>query len=111
MAIINDKRTYCQYYCSLIKEKQLIIFTFFKYNDYNIFILKFALFLFSFSLYFTVNVIFFVDSIVHHIYERQGQKDLLLQIPDILYSTIISSSIIIVNNNLSLSNKDMLKIK
>ena len=110
-AIIYDKRTYGKYYCSLIMKKQLILFTFCNDSDYNIFILKLALFLFSFSLYFTVNVVFFVDSTVHHIYEKKGQIDLLFQIPDILYSTIISSIIGILIKNLALSNNDMLKIK
>ena len=54
---------------------------------------------------------FFVDSTVHHIYEKKGQIDLLFQIPDILYSTIISSIIGILIKNLALSNNDMLKIK
>ena len=110
-AIKYDKRTYFQYYYSLIKKKHLLFFTFFNNNDYNIFILKFALFLFSFSLYFTVNALFFVDSNVHHIYENQGETDLLLQIPYIFYSTIISSVINLIIKIFALSNKDMLKIK
>ena len=51
-AIIYDKRTLGQYYCSLIKKKHLFFFTFFNNEDYNVFILKLALFLFSISLFF-----------------------------------------------------------
>ena len=35
MAIIYDKRTYFQYYWSLLKKKHLILFTFLPENDYN----------------------------------------------------------------------------
>ena len=92
-------------------KNQLLLFTFFNNNDYNIFILKFALFLFSITLYFSVSAFFFVDKKVHHFYEKQGQIDLLLELPDILYSTLISSIISIFIKNLALSNKDMLRIK
>ena len=110
-AIQYDKRTYYQYYCSLLKKKHLLFFTFFNNNDYNIFTLKLALFIFSFSLYFTVNVLFFDDNNVHHLYEKQGDIDYLSQIPYIFYSTIISSIINIIIKVFALSNKDMLRIK
>ena len=110
-AIKYDKRTYFQYYFSLIKQKHLLIFTFFNNVDYNIFIIKFALFIFSFSLFFSVNALFFVDSTMHNIYKSKGKLELLSQIPDIFYSTVISSIISIVIKTLALSNKDLLKIK
>ena len=110
-AIKYDKRTLGQYYCSLIKKKHLLFFTFFNNEDYNVFILKLALFFFSISLYFTVNAIFFTDKNVHSIYERQGRIDLLLQIPNIIYSATISLLIGIIIKILALSYKDMLKIK
>ena len=47
LAIIYDKRTYLQYYWSLLKKKQLILFTFIPTNDYNLFSLKLSLFLLS----------------------------------------------------------------
>jgi len=58
-AIKYDKRTYFQYYWSLLKKKQLILFTFFPNNDYNLVYIKIALFIISFSLYFTINGFFF----------------------------------------------------
>jgi len=39
-AIIFDKRTYCQYYFSLLKKKHIILFTFIKQNDYNLIYIK-----------------------------------------------------------------------
>ena len=106
-----DKRTIGQYYCCLIKKKHLLFFTFFNNDDYNVFILKLSLLIFSTSLYFTVNAVFFVDNNVHNIYEKQGRINLLLQIPNILYSAVISSIIGLIIKIFALSEKEMLKIK
>ena len=54
-AIQLDKRTFSQYYLSLLKYKQLLIFTFYTNNDYNSKISKICLFLFLFSSYYAVN--------------------------------------------------------
>ena len=110
-AIKYDKRTYIQYYWALIKKKQLILFTFVLDNDYNIFTIKLALFLFSFSLYFSVNTLFFEDKTMHTIYINKGKLSILYQIPVILYSTIISSVISIIIKIFALSEKEILKIR
>ena len=100
------------YYFSLIKNKNLIIFTFFVRNkDYNIYFLKISLFLCSFSLYFTINTLFFNDNSMHNIYEQEGKYDFLYQIPIIIYSTVISKIISILLKYLSITQKDVLKIK
>ena len=50
-ALKFDKRENCDYYCSLIKSKQLFLFTFCSFDDYNSGIVKkFMLFL-SFALH------------------------------------------------------------
>ena len=59
IAIEIDKRTYFQYYWSLLKKKHLILFTFLPNNDYNLTTVKISLFLLSFSLFFTINGFFF----------------------------------------------------
>ena len=59
LAISLDKRSYFQFYWSLLKKKQLILFTFLPNNDYNLVSIKICLFLLSFSLYFTINGFFF----------------------------------------------------
>ena len=60
LAIIIDKRTYLQYYYSLLKKKHLILFSFLPSNDYNLKAIKISLLLLSFSLYFTINGFFLV---------------------------------------------------
>jgi hypothetical protein len=110
-ALEIDDRTFFQYYISLLKMKHLIIFTFLVNDDYNIFLSKLGLFIISFSLYLTVNAIFFSDSSIHKLYEEKGKYNYIYQIPKILYSTIISSIASIILKQLSLSEKDILKIK
>ena len=110
-ALKKDKRTYIQYYISLLKRKQLLIFTLYTKDDYNSEIIKISLLLFSFSLYFTVNTLFFTDSTMHKIYEDRGSFDFIYQIPQILYSTIISFITNTIVSYLSLTEKNILKIK
>ena len=57
----KDKRTYCQYYCSLLKNEHLILFTFIQNNDYNLLSLKFSLFILTVSLEIAINALFFSD--------------------------------------------------
>ena len=109
LACKYDKRTYFQYYISLLKQKHLIFFTFFNFSDYNIFILKLSLFLSSFALYFAVNAVFFTDDTMHNIYK--GDSGIISQISNIFYSTIISCFINIIIKKLGLSNDSMVKIK
>ena len=110
-ALEIDKRTYFQYYFSLLRTKHVFIFTFITRNDYNSFIIKMCLFFFGFALYLTVNVLFFNDSTVHKIYEDNGKFNFSYQAPQIIYSTIISAIINFIIRYFSLSEKDLMKIK
>ena len=111
LAIIYDKRTYFQYYWSLLKKKHLILFTFLPSNDYNLFTIKISLFLLSFSLYFTINGFFFSDDTMHKIHEDKGAFNIMYQIPQILYSSVISAIINMILKMLSLSEQNILIIK
>ena len=110
-ALKIDKRTYFQYYFSLLRMKHILIFTFYTSNDYNSYIIKICLFLFSFSLSLTVNALFFTDSTIHKIYEDEGNFNFIYQIPQILYSTIITIILNKILSILSFTQTDILKIK
>ena len=110
-AVEIDKRDFITYYFSLIKQKQILIFTFLVNKDYNIYLMKISLFLCSFVLYIMTNTFFFDDDNMHKIYKDNGKYDLMYQIPQILYSSIISSIITVILKNLSLSQKSIIKIK
>jgi hypothetical protein len=110
-ALIVDKRGYLQYYCSLLRRNNLVIFTFFQKNDYNLPMIKYSLFLISLSLYFVVNSFFFVDSSIHRIYEHQGMVKLILEFPKALYSSLVSIFCNLIIKTLALSEKNLLKLK
>ena len=111
IAVYIDKRTYLQYYWSLLKKKHLILFTFLPANDYNLCTLKIGLFFLSFSLYLTINAFFFSDSTMHKITEDNGKYNIIYQIPQIICSSVISAIINIILKTLSLSEKNLLKMK
>ena len=87
-AILFDKRTCFEYYFSLIKRKNILIFSFFPINDFNSMIIKSSIFSLSFSIYYAVNFIFFTDNIMHKIYEEGGKYDIVFFLPKIAISFI-----------------------
>ena len=110
-AIIHDKRKYCQYYWSLLRSKHMIILTFASNNDYNVFLLKFSLFILSIALFFSVNTLFFRDSTMHQIFLEKGKYNLIYQIPQVLYSTLISFFITLILKKLSLTQNELIALK
>ena len=110
-ALNTDKRTYCQYYCSLLKTQHLLLFAFLPMNDYNLRITKVDLFFISFAMNFTVNALFFNDETMHQIYEDGGKFNLIYQIPQILYSSLISTLLFAILKLFALTENNVLEIK
>jgi len=106
-----DKRTFCEYYCSLIKIKHILIFSFYNNNDYNIRIIKIDLFFIIFILYYMVNALFFDDNTMHKIYEDQGSFNFIYQLPKIIYSSLISSFLNSILKLLATSQEAILDLK
>ena len=106
-----DKRKYCQYYFSLLKTKHAFIFTFCNNNDYNLKIIKIDLFLFNFALFYIINALFFNDDTMHKIYKNKGNFDIIGQLPQIIYSTIISSLFGFILEMLALTEDTILQLK
>ena len=111
IALIQDKRTYFEYYWSLLKSKHLFLFSFIPNNDYNSTIIKISLFFFSFALYYTINALFYTDNTMHDIYLHKGKYNFIYQIPKIIYSNLISTVINTLMYYLSLSEKTIIQIK
>ena len=111
-AIQYDKRTCGDYYCSLIKNKQLFIFTFFSFNDYNSGIIKKFIFFLSFALHYTANALFFNDETMHQIYEDHGEFNFTYQIPKIAISAVISTLVLrIMLHALVFTDKNVVEVK
>ena len=111
LAIKYDKRTYSNYYCSLLRRKHIFIFSFLNKNDYNSRIIKIDLFFISFGINYVVNALFFSDKTMHKIYENKGAFNFIYQIPQILYSSLISAVLGLLMNMLALSNDAIIKFK
>ena len=110
-ALQNDKRTYLEYYISLLRIKHLLIFTFITNNDYNSRIIKICLFFFFFTLEYSVNSLFYRDPKIQKIYNDKGKYYLVYQIPQICYSTIISGLITYFIKFMSLSQNYIISLK
>ena len=110
-AIKYDKRTYLDYFCSLLKINHILLFALIPSKDYNSKIIKFCVFLFSFSLNLTIEALFYNEDTMHNIYEMEGIYDIIGQISQIIYSSIISCLINIIIKYLALSQKYVIEQK
>ena len=90
-AFENDKRTYLQYYLSLIKTNHILLFSFVPKKDYNSYMIKVCLFFFNFSLHMVINALFYNDSMMHKIYKEKEVSKFVIILPQIIYSILIVS--------------------
>ena len=74
-------RSCCDYYFSLIKRKNPLIFSFCPVDDYNSMVIKTCIFSLSFSIYYAINFAFFDDEIMHKIYELGGKYNIMFFLP------------------------------
>ena len=110
-AVELDKRTFGQIYWSRLKSKHLIIFTFISCNDHNLVYIKIARFLFLICTSLAMNVIFFFDSSMHKIYLDYGKYNFIQQIPQIIYSSIVTMVIEILIGFLSYTDNNIYQIR
>ena len=111
LALKYDTRTTFEYYFSLLRKKQILIFSFYTKTDYNSRIIKIIRFFSFFALYFATETLFFNDSTLHVIYKNSGVYNIILQLPQIIYSNIISGIIEALVSFLILTEKNVVEIK
>lgn len=78
-----DKRSFFEYFLSLIKTKHWLVFWFYSNTDYNPMMIKICLLVFSFALYYNTNNLFFDDSTMNKIYEDEGVFNFIYLLPKI----------------------------
>ena len=110
-ARLYDKRTCFQYYLSLIKVKNAIIFSFCPMKDYNSWIIRSCIFSLSFSICYATNFAFFNDEIMHEIYEFGGKYDIMLFIPKTAISFAASYYITIIIKIIFLSERNINQVR
>ena len=106
-----DKRNFLEIYWSLLKREHLIIFTFITKDDHNITFIKYSRFVFLLCTDMAMNVFFFSDETMHKLFLDYGKYNFIQQIPQIIYSTLISKLIEIFLCFLSLTDKHYYLIK
>ena len=92
-ALKYDKRKFFIYYLSLIKTKHILFFSFLPKFDFNSKMIKIYLFFFNFATFFFINALFFTDNTMGKINQNGGSFDFIYNLPQIIYSNIISSFI------------------
>ena len=86
-ALKYDKRSYFAFYFSLLNCNHLLFFSFSPKFDFNLRIIKIYLFFFNFATYFFINALFFTDETI------SDGFNFILNLPQIIYSSIISTVI------------------
>ena len=110
-ALKYDKRNFYQLYLSFIKTRHLLFFTFFQNKDYNSQIIKIYIFLFTFGINLTVSAMFYTDSIIHKIYIDDGSFDFTYQLPQMIYSLIISAILAVLLKYFGLYEQEIVEFR
>jgi len=111
VALELDNRKFLKVYWSLLKREHTIIFTFFSWNDYNIFSIKLSKFFFLICTDMAFNVFFFSDDSMHNLYESGGEFNFVDSFVQMIYSTIISQVLQVFLNYLTMTDIHYYQIK
>ena len=88
-----------------------MIFSFYYKGDYNSKIIKIDLFFISFIISLTINALFFTEETLHKIFKDEGSFNFIYQLPQIIYSSLISSIFNILLRLFALSEGDIIELK
>ena len=106
-----DERIYCQYYLSLVKTRHILISLFYEDNDYKIGIIKNYIFIFIFAVNYSISILFYDYKTLHKIYEEKGKFNFAFQLPQIIYSSLITIFIANLIKKLLLCENNIILIK
>ena len=111
MAGKKDKRSFWQMYWSILKRDQLILFTFVSRNDFNLFYVKIAKFLFTILTLMTMNAFLYADKSIHKLYLNGVKYDFGQQALQIFLSIVITHVMEILLCFLTLTDRYIYEIK
>ena len=109
-AFNGDKRSFIQYYWSLLKMKQICIFTFYTSEDYILRSTKIALFILFVAFYFAFTALFFNDNIMRSIYLYKGNTSAAVHIPNIILSSLCCIIMNLIVRFVCLNERDINKV-
>ena len=107
----KDKRSFCQFYLSLLRTQHILFFSFFQFQDYNSQAIKIYLFFLTFAINYLVSAMFYSESTMHKLYVDKGSFDFTYQLPKMFYSFLISTLLNYILNLLGLYEKNIISFK
>ena len=110
-ALKYDKRLFWQYYLSLIRTKQILVFTFNPRNDFNSRVIKICFLLSVFTCTLTLTSLFINDKFLHNLYISDGSLDFVGNIPMNMYTCLITYIITRILTLLIFTEKNVIEIK
>ena len=110
-AIKLDNRNFFNIYFYFLKREHIIFFTFFYWNDFNIFSIKLSKFFLAICTDMAFNVFFFSDESMHNVYLHGDKHDFISQLAQTIYSTIASQILQVFINYLTMTDITYYKIK
>ena len=109
-AVLEDYRTFFQYYFSLVITKNILIFSFNCRHDFNSKVIKLCFFLYIFFIHLVTNTIFITEETFEALFISQG-KMMFHYYPNIIGITIITLAIKNILLNFIFTESNTLSIK
>ena len=106
-----DKRGFCMTYWSVLLREHILLFTFLKCNDYNLFYIKIIRFLTLLCIEMTFNGLFFVHESMHRKYVNNEDFTFVQKIPQLLFTLIVSHIIEVILCFMGMTDSHLYKIK
>ena len=112
-AIKHDNRTFCKYYWDILKFCHIILNVFLRYKDYNLFVVKLGLLLMTFPINLTFNIFFYTNKSIeiNYIKSMDDISTVWDNISKTIYSSILSSTLLIILKLLALTHKSVKALK
>ena len=110
-AIKLDNRNFFRIYFYFLKREHIIFFTFFYWNDFNLFSIKLSKFFLAICTDMAFNVFFFSDESMHNLYINGGEHNFIEQLAQMIYSTIASQILQVFINFLTMTDITYYTIK
>ena len=110
-ALELDKRNFCRTYYSILKRDQNILSTCFSFNDYNLFYVKMAKFIFVIANLMAMNAFLFADKSFHKLFISGVHYYFGYQILQIFLSVVITYVIEVILCFLTMTDRHIYEIK
>ena len=113
-AIKADKRDFCQFFSDVLKEKQIIMETFFYKENLKPISIKVLLLFLNINLYFVINGLFFNENYIIKLYESTEEEEFFSYFPrsisNFIYATLVGFIIGIIIDCIFIEEKKIKRI-